>query len=679
MTTPVVVAANQSFNIQDNHGSLFIKLAPRDYVLPKQYQDESQLLAAVDEIRHQQKDIPISNLAAYTNASLIELHLNPSNLISFQQKFPKVWEQIQDLLFEVSTKLESQYHALGENGKMRFFAAKSKDFLKEWVVIENKGAYYTYRHLPLERNGRLNGKEYFCGNLLPGTANFNHVRGNFIPALVYQELEQELLRDVTHPESEACYYYSQTKNSDVEIVAKDQKIPEQAYVELKSKYLGEGEIRNTTWELIKSKSGFNVPIIYKNGVAGLNTPKVVADDQESYTFKVSFEDEYGRILSREVDYAVQNNINEAPIIKVVGPKVLKGGQEIVLTAQVTDPNPADRKNLKVTWEVPSIRCLSHQPSKDGVNLTLQLGPEFFKEDLMGILATVTDQHGDTWVYSHTVALKKPDMPNISKILEKRINKLPANDPVRKKMDALSKLGKVYVLPAKPNALLTALELRDSLVSRLQKIIAEPKLLQHQVVGLVMDESGSMGTHLQDVSDHFNQIVTTLTAASKTYDLGFMGYVDQDYILRTGLAVATRQGNNETEQSQLKKAFVPSLDKMKNGGGFIEYTATAIDKMLSEIEKVYGKNIPVGEKRKIIVLTDEDGDFGDDGLTIAKVAAKAAQLGVEVEVVMLYDDLESMFGRMQGARDFGIRKGYIVKQRTHPIKDAYQKLLDSLDP
>ena len=88
-----------------------------------------------------------------------------------------------------------------------------------------------------------------------------------------------------------------------------------------------------------------------------------------------------------------------------------------------------------------------------------------------------------------------------------------------------------------------------------------------------------------------------------------------------------------------------LEKMKNGGS-LEYTATAIDKMLTEIEKVYGTNIPTGEKRKIIVLTDEKGDPGSDGLTIPKVAAKAARLGVEVEVVMVFESFLGKLKRMQ---------------------------------
>ncbi len=671
MTTPAIVAAaNQSFNIEDNQGSLFIKLSPRDYVLPKQYQDESQLLAAIATLRSQQKEIPPVNVAAYVIASLLDLNLNPSNLISFQKQFPKVWEQIQDLLFEVSAKLETNYHALGENGKTRFFAAQAKDFLKNWVVIENNGAHYTYRHLPLERSGRLNGKNYICRNNLPGTTNFNYAQGNFIPAFVYQELEQELLRDVTHPEGEACYYYSQPKKENIEIVAKDQKIPEQAYVALQSQYLGEGEVRNTTWELLKSKSGFNIPIFYQKGVASLNTPKVVADDQESYTFKVSFEDEYGRIFSREVDYAVQNNINEDPNIKVDGPKRLKAGQEIVLTAQVADPNPADRKSLKVTWEVPSMTCLAKQVSKDGIHLTLQLEGSFFKMQSVKIKATVTDQHGAKQVAWHTVVLKPQEHPEISTILKSQIHDLPANDPVRKKMETLAKLGKIYVLPIAPGTFLGA----DNLVGRLQKIIAEPKLLKHQVVGLVTDESGSMGTHLEDVQSGFAKITSSLNAASTTYDLAFMGYVDDNFNLRAGLAVATRKGNNAVELDQLKKAFVPSLEAMKSGGG-IEYTATAIDKMLTEIGKVYGKNIPEGEKRKIIVLTDEKGDLGKDGLTIDKVAAKAAQLGVEVEVVMLVNFQLHSNMMVESLIDYG--RSFGLRKQRHPIKDAYLKLLDSL--
>src|SRR3990167_4601062 len=161
----------------------------------------------------------------------------------------------------------------------------------------------------------------------------------------------------------------------------------------------------------------------------------------------------------------------------------------------------------------------------------------------------------------------------------------------------------------------------------------------------MDESGSMGTHLADVQDGFAKITGSLNAASTSYDLAFLGYVDFTFVLRAGLAVATRKGKNEAELAQFKQAFVPSLEKMKNGGS-LEYTATAIDKMLTEIEKVYGTNIPTGEKRKIIVLTDEKGDPGSDGLTIPKVAAKAARLGVEVEVVMVFESFLGKLKRMQ---------------------------------
>src|SRR3990167_6842676 len=115
--------------------------------------------------------------------------------------------------------------------------------------------------------------------------------------------------------------------------------------------------------------------------------------------------------------------------------------KIVLTAKATDPNPTDRKSLKVTWEVPDIIGLSQQPSKDGLNLTLRLGQDFFKEKSIEIKATVVDQHGANHITWHTIALKKQVRPEISTVLKNEISRLPADDPVRKKMEALAKLGK----------------------------------------------------------------------------------------------------------------------------------------------------------------------------------------------------------------------------------------------
>lgn len=203
-----------------------------------------------------------------------------------------------------------------------------------------------------------------------------------------------------------------------------------------------------------------------------------------------------------------------------------------------------------------------------------------------------------------------DIPNLDKL----------SGPGKDKAKKLQELGPV-----------TVLESKDEFLNAIDAMLDEKKLLRQDLC-FVVDQSGSMADNIAEVRESLGSVAVRMMSSSVNNNLCLVSYVDDTLDLHH--AIDHRRSLKEDVQTVRGKLEMI----LNNLHGSEEYVAEAIARAVQAwdgVEPIAAVvNGEIRERRLIVVITDEKGDFKSDGETIASAKAKAAAIGAEVQILML---------------------------------------------
>lgn len=220
-----------------------------------------------------------------------------------------------------------------------------------------------------------------------------------------------------------------------------------------------------------------------------------------------------------------------------------------------------------------------------------------------------------------------------------------SDRGKKRAEEFAQLGPVTVVDVGTDETNPA----GDITGNIRDIIREHRL-QRQDVCFVVDQSGSMKNNINYVRNNLDRIAYTLRNSSVNNNLCLVSYVDHDNTIHWPI---NHSRPLEEDVSAVREKLIQVVHNLH---GSEEYVADAIVLATSAWDGagpiaavVDGE---VKEVRKIIVITDESGNFVTGGETIASARAKAAAIGAEVHIMMIKDNEPDI--------DFPFRGGFGLK-------------------
>lgn len=309
-----------------------------------------------------------------------------------------------------------------------------------------------------------------------------------------------------------------------------------------------------------------------------------------------------RSVTKKID--IYNTDNRPPTVGIRGPKWSSESDTVTLRAIGHD---ADHDELTYSWEQtggPKVEIIKH----DGGRISFRLAEPIDKDTNVQFRVTVTDRpKGSKAVLAsaeatHTVTI--------------RPTKLDAIRAAKTKRDAISELARASGRIPEQVSPYSSTNPKGLLLKK----IAEASTPDEEVEGLdlvyVLDASGSM---MDDVALLKEKVPEILADASKKVRGGIpnirvavVSYVDNRVIYHldlTGLLeedLKTAEGNNT--DTLLQQKLYEVIQRITTKGGSLE---TIWDALYSTIEKQPWRKEDKVERR-IVYITDESGDIGNDG-------------------------------------------------------------------
>ena len=195
-----------------------------------------------------------------------------------------------------------------------------------------------------------------------------------------------------------------------------------------------------------------------------------------------------------------------------------------------------------------------------------------------------------------------------------------SDPrVLEKLNKLGRLGDVTWVRSRRGG-----EPAKDLIGKIVSLLHEDEPVERMEVAFVVDQSGSMFNNVQSVNNQFGEIEAEVAASAEDSALALVKFRNEDIKvlvpLEIGQGLDISAGRVRTGLNEITSDI----------GGSLEYIYDAAGLALDEFER---HGVP-GSRRKIILITDEPGDLQEGGETEASIRARAAELGVEFQIVFL---------------------------------------------
>lgn len=325
-------------------------------------------------------------------------------------------------------------------------------------------------------------------------------------------------------------------------------------------------------------------------------------------------------------------INQPPLAAIEGPKQVTFRQDdprtILLHGIGTDPDDADQDRLSYVWDV----SVSGHPlpfTTDESEEHIQLQVDGYGCMQIDVMLTVTDPAGLSAIAEHSVSTDSDwDSPAPAVVTAPPSRPPQTNIP---NFDKLSGPGKDKAKKLQELGPVTVLESKDEFLNAIDQILDEKKLLRQDLC-FVVDQSGSMFDNINEVRDSLGSVAVRMMSSSVNNNLCLVSYVDETLDIHHNID-HSRTLKEDVREVRAKLAMI-----LGSLHGRHEYVAEAIAKAVTAwdgVEPIAAVvNGEIKERRLIVVVTDEKGDFKSDGETIASAKAKAAAIGAEVQILML---------------------------------------------